>query len=129
MLVTFRTMFSASGTYLRTVLTTSARTHYRTSFAQIASIAETTFVARALVATSAFVTVIIVTFATTLAAFGTKNRTVGAMSAQAQIRTIITQITGIAKTFFKTRAIVAYSAVKAYRIATLRTILPALMAY
>ena len=129
MLATFRTAFSALGTKNRAVRATSARTHYRTIFAQIASIAEAAFVVSAFVAYSAIGTVIIVTFAATLTAFGTKDRTVGTMSAQAHLRTIITQITGIAETVFKTRAIIAASAVKTYRIATLRTILSALMAY
>ena len=129
MLVAFRTAFTASGTNLRAVFATATRTQDRTTFTQIASIAEAAFVVRALVATSAVVTVIIVTFATTLAAFGTKNCAVRTMSAQAHIRTIVTQITGIAKTFFKARAIVATSAAKAYRITTLRTILAAFMTY
>ena len=63
-------MYAAFGTNIRTVFTTAALTHYRTLFAQIASIAKTFFVARALVATPAFYADIIVTFATTLAAFG-----------------------------------------------------------
>ena len=129
MLPTFRTVFSASGTDLRAVFTTSAGTHYRAIGTQIAIIAESPFIARAFVATSAFRTVEIITFATTFAAVGTKNGAVGTMSAQAHFRTTITQITGIANTVFKTRAVVASSALKAYRIATLRTILSALMAY
>ena len=65
-----RTVFSALIADYGTVFTTAALTHYRTLFAQIASIAKTFFVARALVATPAFYADIIVTFATTLAAFG-----------------------------------------------------------
>ena len=110
-------------------MTAPARTHYRTIFAQVASVAETALVARALVAFSAVGTNIIVTRATTLAAFGAKDRAARTMTAQAHFRTIITQITGIAETFFKAGAIIASPAVKAYRIATLRTIFSALMAY
>ena len=129
MLPAFRTVFSASGTNLRAVFTTAAGTHYRTIVAQIAGIAESVFVVRALVATSAVRTVEIVTFATTLAAVGTKNGAGRTMSAQAHFRTIITQRTGVAKTIFQPCAIITSSAVETYRIATLRTILSALMAY
>ena len=114
-------MLSASLAHVRTILALiTSGAHYRAIRTQIASITKVFDTACALVATTAFGAKILVAFVAMFAAVFAERRAIRTTSAQAHYRTVVAQKTRIAKTFFKTCALVATSAVFANIVATFR---------